>query len=134
MKKVFVSHPFRNNPTENMKAIAEICRNLAEKGEVMPISPVHAFAFLDDTNPDHRELALGYCAELIAVCDKLWLYGDWENSEGCQMEASFAYAWGIEVVEMETKLSPAAEHFIGGDKTTTREELDSYYKGMGIIE
>jgi hypothetical protein len=97
-KRIFVCHPFKGDPEGNKAGVALICRTLAEENpDIIPISPIHAFSYLDDDNQNHRKLALGYCLDLLATCDELWAYGDWRESEGCRSEVSVALALGMPV-------------------------------------
>ena len=84
MKKVYVAHPFQGK-RENMQAITHICQLLVKFG-IMPISPVHAFSFMNDKVPEDREKALKFCEELIDAADEVWFFGDWKNSVGCMRE------------------------------------------------
>lgn len=84
MKKIYVAHPFRGKK-ENFDTISNICNRLTNMG-YMPISPVHAFRFLDDQKEHERKTALKCCRELLPMCDEVWFFGDWENSVGCRME------------------------------------------------
>ena len=84
MKKVYVAHPFQGK-RESMQAITHICQRLVKFG-IMPISPVHAFSFLNDKVPEDREQALRFCEELIDTADEVWFFGDFNKSEGCMRE------------------------------------------------
>lgn len=39
MKRVFISHPYKDDPKGNKKRVDTICRELAEKDDILPISP-----------------------------------------------------------------------------------------------
>ncbi len=88
MKKIYVIHPYQNKP-ENFEIITEICRKLAKRG-YLPISPVHSFSYLNDLVEEERLLALEFCEELLTMCDEVWVFGDWEKSEGCKRELKAA--------------------------------------------
>ncbi len=85
MKRVFLSHKFRDNPEQNFAEILEIGRKLA-KLNIAYFSPITNYCALDDTDGAQREFGLKCCEEWIPYCDELWLFGDWEKSEGCQRE------------------------------------------------
>ena len=92
MKRVFVSHPFRENEEENFKKVSEICLRITEKyKDVVPVSPIHAFGFLDDNK--HREMALRFCRSLMEGCHEVWFFGNWRFSEGCTLELG----WSMEL-------------------------------------
>jgi len=93
MKRVFISHPYKDDPTGNRKQADRICRELAREG-MLPISPLHLFSFMD--NDDKREEILQVCFRLIDICDEVWIYGD---SEGCEKEREYARSIG-KVVRM----------------------------------
>lgn len=94
MKRVFVSHPYKNDPEGNKKRADAICKELAEKKDILPISPLHLFSFMVDD--EKREEILQVCFRLIDICDEVWIYGD---SEGCRKEAEYARRVG-EVVRV----------------------------------
>lgn len=91
MKKVFVSHPYADNPERNRRHADKVCRELYQSG-VLPVSPLHMFAFLEDDNA--RADIMQICFALIEQCDELNVYGD---SEGTREEVKHAYACGIKV-------------------------------------
>ena len=88
MKKVYVAHPFKGK-RENMQAITHICQRLVNFG-IMPISPVHAFSFLNDKVSKDRDRALRFCEILVSTADEIWFFGDWKQSEGCGREIQTA--------------------------------------------
>jgi hypothetical protein len=93
MKWVFISHPYKDDPEGNKKRVDTICRELAEKDDILPISPLHLFSCMkDDSN---REEILQVCFRLIDICDEVWIYGD---SEGCRKEREYALSIGKSVV------------------------------------
>jgi nucleoside 2-deoxyribosyltransferase len=86
--KVFVSHPFADNPIENRKKVDKICKDLVKQGFI-PISPLHLFSFYE--NDSDREEILQFCYELIDICDIVHIYG---TSEGCMKEHGYAVLTG----------------------------------------
>jgi len=92
MKRVFISHPYKDDPKGNKKQADTICRGLAERDDILPISPLHLFSFMKD---DKREEILQVCFRLIDICDEVWIYGD---SEGCRKEREYAISIGKSVV------------------------------------
>jgi len=56
----------------------------------MPISPVHAFSFLNDKVPEERNRVIDFCDKLVEIADEIWFFGDCSNSEGCQLEKEVA--------------------------------------------
>ena len=94
MRRVFISHPYKDDPKENKKRVDTIYRELAEKDDILPISPLHLFSFME--NDDNREEILQVCYRLIDICDEVWIYGD---SEGCRKERDYALSRGKKVIK-----------------------------------
>jgi len=86
--KVFVSHPYANNPVLNRKKVNKICKDLVKQGFI-PISPLHLFSFYDEDTD--REEILQICYRLIDICDIVYIYG-W--SDGCTKEHGYAVLTG----------------------------------------
>ena len=105
MKTVYVAHPFRGDEIGNAGKVARICRELhKDYPDYLFVSPIHAFSWFRE---DH-EGALEHCLRMLAKCDELWLFGDWENSAGCVTERNEAMRLGIPVcvptrIPMEVK-------------------------------
>ena len=93
MRRVFISHPYKDDPKGNKKRVDTICRGLAEKDDILPISPLHLFSFME--NDDNREEILQVCYRLIDICDEVWIDGD---SEGCEKEREYALSRGKKVL------------------------------------
>jgi len=91
LKRVYISHPFKGDKQKNFEEVNNICISIANTQEsVLPVSPLHMFSFLDDDNPVDRERAMCYCLNLLNDCDEVWVFGDWEKSEGCKKEINMA--------------------------------------------
>ena len=102
MKTVYIAHPLRGDIENNIQRVNNICQQYHAEGKIIPISPLHAFGFVDPNGP--QELVFEYCRVLLSKCDELWLHGDWIKSEGCRMEVGFANRLGIPVRSMEGQL------------------------------
>lgn len=109
MKKVYVAHPLRGDQPDNishilrnMGAVDDICaRIVATEPETLPLSPINAFSFLPPQGD--QSAVFNLCRALLAACDELRVFGDWERSEGCRMEIEHARALGLPVVFMEVQ-------------------------------
>ena len=98
MKKVFISHPYANDPEGNKKKVDRICKRIINKdNNIIPISPLHLFSFMEDDS--YRKEILDTCYKLIKFCDELWVYGD---SDGCNKEVKFAKKNGVKVFFVKT--------------------------------
>jgi hypothetical protein len=88
MKKVYVAHPFGGLEENKEKVEALILRFIQEYPHTLFISPIHATGFY------YHDLSygegIGYCFELLDMCDELWLTGDWQHSVGCNLEKTYA--------------------------------------------
>ncbi len=62
-----------------------------------------------DEVPEERKLALKLCQELIKGCDQAWVFGDWQESEGCKIEIQAAEETGVPVVDMRLLLAKLEE-------------------------
>ena len=86
MKKVFISHPYSNDPISNLLKANKICKSITnEDYDILPLSPLHLFSFYD--NDLARKEIIEVCYRLIDMSDEVWIYG---NSEGCQLEMEYA--------------------------------------------
>lgn len=94
-KRVFISHPYQNDPQGNVERANKICKRIVERsrGHILPVSPLHLFSFLED-DKGYRSNIMFICYQIIPICDELWVYGD---SEGCRTERQYAEDLGIKV-------------------------------------
>ena len=100
MRKIYLSHPYRNNPKENLKSISRICREIYDRRpDVIPVSPLHMFSFC--TPADNQEKILEWCLSVLQDCTEIWMCGYWGSSEGCLRELAMAKELGIPVVIYE---------------------------------
>lgn len=72
MKKVFVSHPYANNPHKNKILVDKIVKELDKNDDILPVSPLHLFIFMENDNK--REDILDMCQILLAGCDEVIFY------------------------------------------------------------
>lgn len=94
-KRVFVSHPYADNPIGNKIKANRICKYLLKQG-YLPISPLHLFSYMENDN-EIRDDIMQFCYELIDKCDIIHIYGD---SDGCRKEHDYAYQMGKEIQVM----------------------------------
>ena len=65
---VFISHPYSDNPELRKKQVDKICKEL--EGEVIPISPLHLFSYIQDETSGQRTEIMEICKILIDICHK----------------------------------------------------------------
>lgn len=86
---VYVAHPLAGDVSGNIERVKQICRLIAASyPDVVPVSPILLNSYLRE--PEDRERALAYCLAVLPHCRELWLTGDWQHSEGCQLELALA--------------------------------------------
>lgn len=97
MKKVYIAHPLRGaDRAKNVEEVTRICKKITELfPDVLPISPIHAFSFLDNCGAEGEKKALELCLELLKNCDEAWFFGsNWRASVGCFEEYHVAFGGG----------------------------------------
>ena len=89
MKKVFICSPYRGDIEKNTKIARDFGR-LAAKCDYVPVIPHLVFPqFLDDNDPQERILGITLGAELLKVCDMMWVVGN-KITKGMQFEIDAA--------------------------------------------
>lgn len=88
MKKVFISHPLSDDIEEYRKKVNEICKEIMEEHHnILPISPLHLFSFIEEETDDLREEIMKVCYSLIDDCQEVWIYiYDFKKSKGQRKE------------------------------------------------
>lgn len=90
---IYVSHPY-GGLKENEEKVAAICAAIMEKHpNSIVASPVHFGAWAYGKTP--YEIGISYCLWLLEKSDVMWVYGDWENSKGCNIEIEYCKEHGI---------------------------------------
>lgn len=94
-RRVYVCHPFRDDPVRNMERVRDICAELVADG-YLPLAP-HLFLpqILDETTD--REVAMKLCLELLDDCDEVRVFGS-DITDGMREEIARAEARGMPVV------------------------------------
>ncbi len=97
MRKIYVCSRLAGDYEANTEAAREYCAYVMKDCGALAIAPHLLFPqFLDDTDPDDRELGQAAGLELLAVCDELWYFGD-SVSKGMVREICAAKEIGIPV-------------------------------------
>ena len=97
---VYICSPFSGDVKENKKKARTYSRFAVKKG-YLPITPHLLFPqFLDDENPDEREIGLHMGLVLMTKCVEVWVFGE-KNSEGMKREIQKA-KWRGKVVRYFT--------------------------------
>ena len=101
MKKIYVAHPLRGSGAReedfNRRMVRLICQEIAEAyPDILIFSPIQALSFLPAYGD--QTTAFRHCRGWLEVCDELWVFGNWELSEGCTMEVAVAQLLGKPVI------------------------------------
>lgn len=105
MKKVYICHPFSEDPVFNKQRTEEICKDIIRNEEgVLPISPIHKFNFVEEETPEIREAIMKDClGEIRKLADeggneiRVYLY-DSKMSTGQGREHVVALEEPIDVI------------------------------------
>ena len=90
---VYISHHY-SGLKENEEKVANIINQLQEQyPKYLFLSPVHAFSYAY-YEVDYQ-IGINMCLWLLDKCDEMWVYGEWENSRGCNMEIEYCKEYGI---------------------------------------
>ena len=91
-RRVYVCHPFANDPAGNIERVRTISQFLIDDG-ALPIAPhLYLPQLVDETTG--REQALALCLELLATCDEVRVFGELVT-EGMERELREAKRLGI---------------------------------------
>ncbi len=86
---VYICSPFSGDVEDNTERTKQFCRFALEQGQI-PLAPQLMFPqFMDDENPEERELALFMDIVLLGKCSEMWVFGD-IISTGMQAELDVA--------------------------------------------
>ena len=97
---VYICSPFSGDVKENKKKARTYSRFAVKKG-YLPITPHLLFPqFLDDENPDEREIGLHMGLVLMTKCVEVWVFGE-TKSEGMKREIQKA-KWRGKVIRYFT--------------------------------
>lgn len=104
--RVFISHPFANDPKGNRERVERICKTYINKSDcLIPVSPLHLFSYME--GDEYREGILEVCKELIDICDVVHVYG---SSKGCRVEKNYALQQGKEVTDFTNVINYGLEY------------------------
>ena len=82
---VYICSPLAGDIVGNQKKARRYCRFAVEQG-VIPLAPHLLFPqFMDDSDPEERELAMFMDLVLLSKCAELWVFGE-RVSNGMKLE------------------------------------------------
>lgn len=103
MNRIFISHPLSDNPPVRRGQNRELIERLQKKyPDVLFISPLLTFDYIDNEDEYQREEILGFCEDVIAngLVDEIWIFGD---SEGCKFEREVAEMYGVPIKDFRPR-------------------------------
>lgn len=82
---VFICSPYAGDVEKNVKTAREYCRFAVVKGYI-PVAPHLLFPqFMNDADPQERELGLFFGNALMSKCSEVWVFGS-NISSGMEAE------------------------------------------------
>jgi len=98
-KAIFICHAYAADTEGNAARVAQIARGIALEG-CLPLAPQLMFPrFLNESDPEDRELALELCLAMLALAGEVRVYG--EPTAGMLMEIAEARSMGIPITEVK---------------------------------
>jgi len=93
---VYIASPFAGDTERNTARARMYCRFAVSQGAI-PLAPhLHYPQFLDDEDPESRELGLFFATVLLGKCDELWVFG-YSVTKGMAREITKAVKRGIPI-------------------------------------
>ena len=126
---IFVCSPYRGDVNAHVKCAHRYCRYVVKQGGI-PFAPHLLFTqFLDDSKASERRKGMLMGAEMLKLCDELWVFG--EPSTGMQAEIDLAKRLGIPVRwKLERQRRKSNEHLIPANRQ--QEAADQCDIGMKL--
>lgn len=86
---VYICSPYAGDTETNVEIAREFCA-VAVKRRVIPLAPHLLFPqFMNDQDPDARELAMFFNRVLLSKCEQIWVYTP-QVSTGMRLEIEWA--------------------------------------------
>lgn len=93
-KLIYTAHPY-SGLKKNEEKIANIILELQKQyPNYLFISPIHCFSYA--YHKTDYQTGIDMCLNLLNMCDEMWVFGDWKNSKGCNMEIEHCKQNGIQ--------------------------------------
>lgn len=84
---IYISHPYGGRE-DNKEEIEQIMHQLVKSNpQHTYVSPVHTFGYMYNTVSYQQGLEM--CLDLLEVCDMMFVFGDYECSQGCNAEIQY---------------------------------------------
>ena len=105
---VYIASPFAGDTEYNISRARGYCRFTVRCG-CIPLAPHLLYPqFMDDSDPDDRELGLFFALILLGKCDEMWVFGE-RISEGMSREIAKAKKRGLPVRYFSSRCDEVAQ-------------------------
>lgn len=106
---VYICSPYAGNIEANVAEARRYCRFAVDKGYI-PVAPHLLYPqFLNDADPDERELGMFFGNVLMSKCHELWVCGN-RISSGMEAEIARAKRKGYIIRHISTDLKEVPEN------------------------
>lgn len=91
---IYVSHNY-GGLKDNEEKVANIINKLQEQYPTyLFLSPIHLFSYAY-YEVENYQIGINMCLWLLDKSKEMWVYGDWKNSKGCNMEIEYCKEFDI---------------------------------------
>lgn len=90
---VYICSRFAGNVAVNTEKAKEYCRFALSKGAFPVAMHLMLPQFMDDSDPEQREIAMRINKIIQGKCNEVWVFSDGEISAGMKAEISTARMW-----------------------------------------
>lgn len=97
MEKVYISAPITGHDLEERRAFFNRMTQILVRSGYVPVNPMKNGVNPHAPKVEHMKADF----KMLIGCDRILLCEGWENSDGCQKEATVALWSGIHVLPME---------------------------------
>lgn len=100
-KGIFICSRYVGDIAHNVEVARALCRMAVEAGRT-PFAPHLLYPqFLDENDPDQRDLGISLGLRFMEACDEVWVYVGEGVSEGMCHEIEYARLLGKLIIEVQ---------------------------------
>jgi len=111
--RIYVSGPYSLNKTykKNVEEAISTGMNFIKRGFVVIIPHLHHFIDKQFPQTMSNDQWINYDLDVLLMTDCLYLFGEWNKSEGCRKEIEYAQSHFIPVLKNEKELELFVEYW-----------------------
>lgn len=99
-RRVFICSRYAGDIEHNVEVAQALCR-MAVESELAPFAPHLLYTqFLDENDPDQRNLGISLGLRFMDACDEVWVYVGGGISDGMRRELERARQLGKQIIEV----------------------------------